>query len=118
MKKGLMLIVLVAGLCGITKAQAQVEEVIIEQRLPGYKTSFEANPFWHNWFVSANFGANAFFAEHSSQAKFKNTITFMPELAVGKMFNPGGDYGYKAVAEHYTVSPIMPEVCYTCIICT
>ena len=55
MKKGLMLIVLVAGLCGITKAQAQVEEVIIEQRLPGYKTSFEANPFWHNWFVSANF---------------------------------------------------------------
>lgn len=51
MKKGLMLIVLVAGLCGITKAQAQVEEVIIEQRLPGYKTSFEANPFWHNWFV-------------------------------------------------------------------
>ena len=49
MKKGLMLIVLVAGLCGITKAQAQVEEVIIEQRLPGYKTSFEANPFWHNW---------------------------------------------------------------------
>lgn len=88
MKKGLMLIVLVAGLCGITKAQAQVEEVIIEQRLPGYKTSFEANPFWHNWFVSANFGANAFFAEHFSQAKFKNTITFMPELAVGKMFTP------------------------------
>ena len=39
MKKGLMLIVLVAGLCGITKAQAQVEEVIIEQRLPGYKTA-------------------------------------------------------------------------------
>ena len=83
-----MLIVLIAGLCGITKAQGQVEEVIIEQRLPGYKTSFEANPFWHNWFVSANFGANTLFAEHSSQAKFKNTITFMPELAVGKMFNP------------------------------
>ena len=33
-----MLIVLAAGLCGITKAQGQVEEVIIEQRLPGYKT--------------------------------------------------------------------------------
>ena len=49
MKKGLMLIVLVAGLCGITKAQAQVEEVIIEQRLPGYKTSFEANPFCKFW---------------------------------------------------------------------
>ena len=45
MKKGLMLIVLVAGLCGITKAQAQVEEVIIEQRLPGYKT-ININPFF------------------------------------------------------------------------
>ena len=33
MKKGLMLIVLVAGLCGITKAQAQVEEVIMERML-------------------------------------------------------------------------------------
>lgn len=83
-----MLIVLAAGLCGITKAQGQVEEVIIEQRLPGYKTSFEANPFWHNWFISANFGANALVAEHSSQAKFRNTITFMPELSIGKMFNP------------------------------
>lgn len=88
MKKGLLLIVLVAGLCGITKAQGQVEEVIIEKRLPGYKTTFEANPFWHNWFITANFGANALFAEHSSQAKFKNTITFMPTLAVGKWFNP------------------------------
>lgn len=88
MKKGLLLIVLVAGLCGVTKAQGQVEEIIIEQRLPGYKTSFEANPFWHNWFVSANFGANTLFAEHFSQANFKNTITFMPELAIGKMFTP------------------------------
>lgn len=88
MKKGFLFIVLATCLCGIAKAQTQVEEIIIEQRLPGYKTSFEANPFWHNWFVSANFGANAFLAEHSSQAKFKNTITFMPELAIGKMFNP------------------------------
>ncbi|MDE7373704.1 MAG: OmpA family protein [Odoribacter sp.] len=88
MKKGIMLTVLITGLWGITQAQTQVEEVIIEQRLPGYKTSFEANPFWHNWFISANFGANAFIAEHSSQAKFKNTITFMPELSLGKMFNP------------------------------
>lgn len=88
MKKGLLLIVLATGLCGITKAQGQVEEIILEQRLPGYKTTFEANPFWHNWFISANFGANSLFAEHSSQANFKNTITFMPTLAVGKWFTP------------------------------
>lgn len=88
MKKGLLLILLAAGVFGVAKAQTQVEEVIVEQRLPGYMTSFEANPFWHNWFVTANFGANALFAEHSTQAEFKNTITFMPTLAIGKWFNP------------------------------
>lgn len=89
MKKGLLLIVLAAGVCGIAKAQTQVvEEVVIEQRLPGYKTSFEANPFWHNWFVTANFGVNTLFAEHWSDPKFKNTLTFMPTLALGKWFTP------------------------------
>lgn len=110
MRKGLMLIILFAGLCETLRAQEQAEEIVIEQRLPGYQTSFEANPFWHNWFISANFGANTFFAEHSSQADFKNTITFMPELAVGKMFNPwwglrlqggGGTlHGFTENAEH------------------
>lgn len=90
MKKELLLVVLIAGLCGITKAKAQVQEVIIdvEQRLPGYKTTFEANPFWHNWFISANFGGNALFAENWKDTQFKNTITFMPTLSIGKWFNP------------------------------
>ena len=34
MKKGLMLIVLVAGLCGITKAQAQVERMLSLPNIP------------------------------------------------------------------------------------
>ena len=38
MKKGLMLIVLVAGLCGIKTAQEQVEDVIKAPRLQGYNT--------------------------------------------------------------------------------
>lgn len=25
------------------------------KRLPGYKTTFEGNGFWNNWFMSANF---------------------------------------------------------------
>ncbi len=110
MKKRFMFIIVAASLCGMTNAQGQViEEVIIEQRLPGYQTSFEANPFWCNWFVSANFGANAFLAENSSYAKFKNTLTFMPQLSVGKMFNPwwglrlqgggGSLHGFKNYAE-------------------
>lgn len=56
--------------------------------LPGFKTTFETNGFWENWFVSANFGAQALFAEYSKEAEFKNTITFMPTLSVGKWFNP------------------------------
>lgn len=88
MKKGFMLIILITSLFNVTKSQEQIEEVIIEQRLPGYKTSFEANPFWHNWFISANLGVNSFFAENSSNAKFKSTITLMPELSIGKMFTP------------------------------
>lgn len=87
MKKRLMFILLAIYVCGIVKGQEKMNESQ-EQRLPGYKTSFEANPFWHNWFISANFGANALFAEGSTDAKFKNTLTFMPVLAVGKWFNP------------------------------
>ena len=81
--------IMITCLFGIAKAQNTVaEEVIIEQRLPGYNTTFEANPFWNNWFISANFGLNSFLAENYSKAKFKNTLTFMPELSIGKMFNP------------------------------
>ena len=47
-----MLIILAAGLCGIAKAQGQVEEIIIEQRLPGYKTSFDTNQLCQNGFAS------------------------------------------------------------------
>ena len=33
------------------------------KRLPGYKTTFEGNGFWNNWFMSANFGAQSLFAK-------------------------------------------------------
>ncbi len=84
--KKLALLAVVAAFCLPTQAQDQTSTE--EVRLPGYRTTFEANKFWHNWFVSANFGANSFFGENSSDAKFKSTITFMPQIAVGKMFNP------------------------------
>ncbi len=82
MKKKLCLIVLAIGLCGTAGAQ------ILEKPLPGYKTTFQANPFWHNWFVSFNAGVNSLRAEHSGDADFMNTLTFMPVLSVGKWFNP------------------------------
>ena len=86
MNKKLTLLAVAAAFC--FSAQAQSQSSSEEVRLPGYRTTFEANKFWHNWFVSANFGANSFWGENSGDAKFKSTITFMPQIAVGKMFNP------------------------------
>lgn len=34
-----------------------------EKKLPGYKTSFETNKFWDNWFISLNLGAQTLYAE-------------------------------------------------------
>ena len=60
-----------------------------EKNLPGYKTSFETNNFWDNWFVSLNLGAQTLYAEGSTDAKFGDRLTFMPALSVGKWFTPG-----------------------------
>ena len=59
-----------------------------EKNLPGYKTSFETNNFWDNWFVSLNLGAQTLYAEGSTDAKFGDRLTFMPALSVGKWFTP------------------------------
>lgn len=88
MKRGLIFILLTICIGGIVKGQEEVNSLPAQYNLPGYKTSFEANPFWHNWFISANFGANSLLAEGSKDAKFGNTLTFMPVLSVGKWFNP------------------------------
>ena len=49
-----------------------------ERKLPGYKTSFETNKFWDNWFISLNLGAQTLYAEGSTDAKFGDRLTFMP----------------------------------------
>ena len=60
-----------------------------ERKLPGYKTSFETNKFWDNWFISLNLGTQTLYAEGSTDAKFGDRLTFMPALSVGKWFTPG-----------------------------
>ena len=79
MKRRLILSLCLLGLCLGAEAQ---------EGRRGYQTTFEANPFWHNWFVSANFGANSLVAENLSVTDFRHSITFMPVLSVGKWFNP------------------------------
>lgn len=63
MNKKLTLLAVAAAFC--FSAQAQSQSSSEEVRLPGYRTTFEANKFWHNWFVSANFGSNSFWCENS-----------------------------------------------------
>ena len=83
MKKSIIMFALAALMSTSVFAQNNDAE-----RLPGYKTTFEGNGFWNNWYMSLNFGAQSLFAENSKDAKFRNTITFMPTLSVGKWFNP------------------------------
>ena len=83
MKKSIFMFALATLMSGSVFAQDNDAK-----RLPGYKTTFEGNGFWNNWFMSANFGAQSLFPENSKDAKFRNTITFMPTLSVGKWFNP------------------------------
>ena len=83
MKKSVLLICMVLGMCATLFAQ-ETEGA----KLPGYRTTFETRKFWQDWYVGVNFGGNALFAEHFKDAKFKNTITFMPAITVGKWFNP------------------------------
>lgn len=82
MKKNLLFVCMLV-LCISTFAQSSQEK-----NLPGYKTSFETNNFGDNWFVSLNFGAQALYAEGSTDAKFGDRLTFMPALSVGKWFAP------------------------------
>ena len=58
------------------------------KRLPGYKTTFEGNGFWNNWFMSANFGAQSLFAEN-------------------------GEFVYKVQAAHCTDLLLVLTQCYT-----
>ena len=83
MKKSVLLICMVLGMYATLFAQ-ETEGA----KLPGYRTTFETRKFWQDWYVGVNFGGNALFAEHFKDAKFKNTITFMPAITVGKWFNP------------------------------
>lgn len=82
MKKGLLLIVLAIFSYGVANAQKT------EEKLPGYKTSFQANSFWDNWFISGGAGSQVLFAESCKHADFLNRMTLAGSLSVGKWFAP------------------------------
>jgi outer membrane protein OmpA-like peptidoglycan-associated protein len=54
----------------------------------GYEMNFETAPFWSNWFISANVGAQSFISKEDIKADFGDRLTLFPTLSIGKMFNP------------------------------
>lgn len=87
MKKVLLLVAMAAILSTDMFAQTTTAKQE-EKALPGFKTTFEANRFWENWFISVGIGGQAMIAENMSLATFGKATTIMPTIAFGKMFNP------------------------------
>ncbi|MDR3137754.1 MAG: OmpA family protein [Tannerellaceae bacterium] len=54
----------------------------------GYKTHFRHNKAGDNWFVSLGGGVNLFYGDRSMEAGLLNQYSFIPQLSVGKWFNP------------------------------
>lgn len=75
-----------AGLSAYAQADSTQEETVIYHT---DKYRVETNPFWSNWFVSANGGLQVYFGDHDRQCKFGNRLAPALDVAVGKWFTPG-----------------------------
>lgn len=67
--------------------------------------SVVTNPFWHNWFVTGEFGYNSFVGDFSEYGKFKDSLSPKWSLGIGKWFTPtfGIDAGFGiGTAKGYT----------------
>ena len=85
MKTKVFLLSLLLGFSASTFAQgSQVQE----SQLPGRKTVFKRNNAGDNWFINVSGGAQVFFGDNDSDAKFLDRITMAPSLSIGKWFNP------------------------------
>lgn len=81
MKKGLLLILLVAtSVCLPAQENGKKE---------GKAYSVETNRFGANWFISGGVGAQMFFGDNDGEADFGKRIAPALDIAVGKWFTPG-----------------------------
>lgn len=88
MMKKLLLAVTVTGMVASADAQTQTSEVnLCETKNSKYEVI--TNPFWSNWFITLDGGAQMLFSDHDKKASFGKRITPTIDLAVGKWFTPG-----------------------------
>ena len=87
MKKILMLLSF-AGVTAVASAQqvtvTQTEVIEVQDR---YQVL--TNPFWSNWFFSVGGGAQVLYGNGDNAGKFKDRISPVLNVAIGKWFTPG-----------------------------
>lgn len=87
MKKILMLLAF-AGVTAVASAQqvtvTEFEEIQVQDR---YQVL--TNPFWSNWFFSVGGGAQVLYGNGDKAGKFKDRISPVLNVAIGKWFTPG-----------------------------
>lgn len=82
--------------CGIVSSSfAQIKEgesvtrtQVDTIQVTNHKERVITNPFWNNWFVTVDAGANAFWGD-CPEGKFKNRLTPQFNVGVGKWVTPG-----------------------------
>ena len=87
MKKILMLLAF-AGVTAVASAQ-QVTVTEFEEIQVQDKYQVLTNPFWSNWFFSVGGGALVLYGNGDKAGKFKDRISPVLNVAIGKWFTPG-----------------------------
>ena len=87
MKKILMLLAF-AGVTAVASAQ-QVTVTEFEEIQVQDKYQVLTNPFWSNWFFSVGGGAQVLYGNGDKAGKFKDRISPVLNVAIGKWFTPG-----------------------------
>ena len=87
MKKILMLLAF-AGVTAVASAQ-QVTVTEFEEIQVQDKYQVLTNPFWSNWFFSVGGGAQVLYGNGDKAGAFKDRISPVLNVAIGKWFTPG-----------------------------
>jgi outer membrane protein OmpA-like peptidoglycan-associated protein len=91
---------LLVGLAGYVSAQ-EFTPLDGHSTEAGYKTHFRHNKAGDNWFFSLGGGVNLFYGDRSMEAGLLNQYSFIPQISVGKWFNP-----YVAFRVHVLGGPV------------
>ena len=92
MKKILMLL----AFAGVAAASSAQQVTVTETEVIEVQDKYQVltNPFWSNWFFSIGGGAQVLYGNGDNAGEFKDRISPVLNVAVGKWFTPGLDCVY------------------------